>query len=150
VLEGLQDATPVDARIESVSVTPAAPALEVAPAPAPDPGTAGGEEGTEAPAEEVPPPATSSTSPCPGPDPFSTRVVVGCVTVSGSASSRDDVGDLVVRLGEDPLFVEPFISTTTTADEEQVTFSGSVGISPKVYSRRYADLERLLATGGRP
>jgi hypothetical protein len=53
--------------------------------------------------------------------------------------SRAEVGELVTRLGDMGLFVEPFISTTTTGDTEAVTFSGSVGLSEKVYSRRYAD-----------
>jgi hypothetical protein len=54
------------------------------------------------------------------------------------------VGELVVRLGDDPAFVEPFISTTTTADEERVSFSGSVGLSRKLFTKRFADIEALL------
>jgi len=47
-------------------------------------------------------------------------------------------------LGDSALFVEPFISTTTTADGEKVIFTGSVGLSEQVFSNRYADLKRLL------
>jgi hypothetical protein len=81
---------------------------------------------------------------CPGPDPFNTRVVVGCITLSGSAANRSAVSDLVIGLGDSELFVEPFISTTTTADGEGVTFTGSVGLSERVFSNRYTDLDKLL------
>jgi hypothetical protein len=66
------------------------------------------------------------------------------VTLSGTADSRDTVGRLVQGLAGVNGFVEPFISTTTTADEEQVTFTGSVGLSPRVYSHRFADVHKLL------
>lgn len=139
VLDGLEGATPSGARLESLAIT-LAPAPVAPPAPAPP---AEGEEGTAEPAPEVP--AAPVVSPCPGPDPFNTRVVVGCVTLSGTASSRAEVGALVVNLGNDKLFVEPFISTTTTADASDVSFSGSVGLSERVFSKRYADLDKLLA-----
>ena len=44
----------------------------------------------------------------------------------------------MTRWAAGDLFVEPFISTTTTGDSDPVTFSGSVGLSEKVYSHRYA------------
>jgi hypothetical protein len=125
VFQGLQRDTPAGAEITSLQVT-------LAPAPLP---VAEGQE---------PIPVVSA---CPGPDPFNTKVVVGCITISGSADTRKDVGDFVIALGADDLFVEPFISTTTTADDSEVTFSGSVGLSEKVFSGRYADLEQLLGTG---
>ena len=83
-------------------------------------------------------PAAAGASVCPGPDPFQTETIIGCVTLSGTAVSRAQVGELVTNLGSMGLFVEPFISTTTTGDSASVTFSGSVGLSEKVYSRRYA------------
>ena len=52
---------------------------------------------------------------------------------------------LLVNLGDDRLFVEPFISTTTTAEDDVVTFTGSVGLSERAFSKRYADMEKLLA-----
>ena len=121
VLAGLDRATPSGVRVETMAVTvtpPAADAAAVAAAPA--------------------------ASPCPGPDPFNTRTVVGCGTLSGSAGSRAAVGDLVVRLGRDALFVEPFISTTTTGEGAGVVFTGSVGLSEKAFSGRYTDMEKLL------
>lgn len=114
VLDGVRSATPSGASLESLSVTLASPV---------DQATGAGGVGGSA---------------CPGPDPFNTRTVVGCVTLSGTAASRAEVGTLVVNLGDSALFVEPFISTTTTADAAKVTFSGSVGLSRKVYSKRYA------------
>jgi Tfp pilus assembly protein PilN len=112
VLGGIRDATPPGAQLTSLAITVAPP--------------------TDAAAG-----AADTVSACPGPDPYNTRVVVGCLQVSGTAGSRAEVGDMVIALGHSPLFVEPFISTTTTGDAEGVTFSGSVGLSEKVYSGRY-------------
>lgn len=114
VLDGVRDATPFGAQLTTVAVTIA-----------PTTGAAGA---------AVP----AAASACPGPDPFNTRTVIGCVTLSGTAGSRAEVGDMVIALGASPLFVEPFISTTTTDDGQAVTFSGSVGLSEKVLSGRYA------------
>lgn len=145
VLSGLENASPTGADVESVAVT-------MTPPPATPAGTtAAPSTGTEATGEAAAPaPTTPSTvSPCPGPDPFNTKVVVGCITLSGSADSRATVGELVINLGDDKLFVEPFISTTTTAEGDQVMFTGSVGLSTKAFSKRYADLDALLRKEGR-
>lgn len=77
---------------------------------------------------------------CPGPDPFATLVVVGCLTISGTAVDRSTVGRLVEELDRSKEFVEPFISTTTTTEGSGVTFTGSVALDPKVFSGRYDDL----------
>jgi Tfp pilus assembly protein PilN len=132
VLEEFQNATPFAANVESISIAldPNAGSVALGQAPA---------VGEAIPVE----------SPCPGPDPFNTKLVIGCITLSGSAASRADVGELVINLGNEELFVEPFISTTTAGDGTGVTFSGSVGLSDKVYSRRYADLEKLLKGSAR-
>jgi Tfp pilus assembly protein PilN len=136
VLRSMSDAAPSGVVLDSLAVTLAPPAPEPAPAPA---------KGSK----DKPPAAVPATpSPCPGPDPFQTRPVVGCITVSGTAGSRAAVGALVVALRADASFVEPFISTTTTADATKVTFSGSVGLSKKVYSSRYAKLDQLLSGKG--
>lgn len=136
VLSELSMATPADAALTNVAVTlsppPAAPAAAAAPA---------GE--TEAPAAEgLTTDAAAST--CPGPDPFGTRPVVGCLTLSGTAASRDAVGQFVVDLGHSTIFVEPFVSTTTTADGPRVSFTGTVGLSPRAFTGRYDDLDTLL------
>ena len=118
VLDALQAATPSGARVESavVALTPA----------------------------QAPEVAVVEPSLCPGPDPFNTRLVVGCITLSGSAENRRAVGDLVIGLGDSTLFIEPFITATTSADETGVTFTGSVGLSNKVFSDRYADIDDFL------
>ena len=145
VLDGLQDASPSGVRLDSVAATLAPAPVETPATPTPAEEGTVEDESTPAPEPAPTPPVESA---CPGPDPFQTRTVVGCVTLSGSATSRTEVGELVIRLGKDPLFVEPFISTTTTGGEERVTFSGSVGLSEKVFSERYAELEELLAEEG--
>jgi hypothetical protein len=139
ILEGLQRATPSGANVESALVTlnPTPPPPAVVSAPE-------GSMDSDAPTEPPVPAVSMTPSPCPGPDPFNIRAVVGCITLSGSAANRRAVGDLVIRLGDSALFVEPFISTTTTADGEKVIFTGSVGLSEQVFSNRYADLKRLL------
>ena len=132
VLTGLQLAAREGADVETLAITLPPPVVPVtAPVPA---------EGEDAApvAPEVP-----VVSPCPGPDPFNTRVVVGCVELTGSAASRAIVGDFVIRLGNDALFVEPFISTTTS-DGAEVSFTGSVGLSTKAYTSRYAAIKNLL------
>lgn len=128
VLSGLTASTPPGAEFETVAVTIAPPLT---------------------PEEEAAAAAAGTGSACPGPDPFNTRVVVGCVLLTGSADSRASVGDLVVNLGNDALFVEPFISTTTTAEGDDVVFTGSVGLSKKAFSDRYADIDTLLAQEAR-
>ena len=134
VLGALQAATPSGANVESaiVALSPEAPPL---PAAGAEPDTGAG-AATPEPVVEVP-------SLCPGPDPFNTLAVVGCVTLSGSAQNRRSVGDLVIGLGDSKLFVEPFISATTSEDGTGVTFTGSVGLSKRVFSNRYADLDEL-------
>lgn len=117
VLDGVLAATPVGAQLTTVAVTVTGRPLPV--------------DATSA-------VAAPSASACPGPDPFNTRVVVGCVTLAGIAPSRADVGEMVISLGRAGLFVEPFISTTTTGETAEVAFSGSVGLSEKVFSGRYA------------
>ena len=142
ILGALRAATPAGATVASVAVTVSPPPpAPVAPAPAPNGDTA-----------EPPAPAPAPVpveSPCPGPDPFNTRTVVGCVTLSGTADSRATVGSFVIRLGGERLFVEPFINTTTTAEGDEVSFTGSVGLSDKAVSGRYADLDALLEGGAR-
>ena len=119
VLEGIRTASPTGTSLQSIGVTLA-------------PDAAGGSAAAGA------APATAGASMCPGPDPFQTQTIIGCVTLSGTATSRAEVGELVTNLGSMGLFVEPFISTTTAGDAAPVTFSGSVGLSEKVYSNRYA------------
>ncbi|MFC4785484.1 hypothetical protein ACT8ZV_13475 [Nocardioides sp. MAHUQ-72] len=124
VLSGIREASPSGTTLQSIAVTLAADAAAAGATPAPAAGTT---------------PAGASV--CPGPDPFKTETIIGCVTLSGTAVSRAEVGELVTNLGSMGLFVEPFISTTTAGDTATVTFSGSVGLSEKLFSNRYAPAE---------
>jgi len=127
VLSGLERATPRGASVDTVGIT-------VAAAAAPTNGGAA-----------TPTSGDAGAATCPGPDPFKTRRLIGCVTLSGTARSRASVGDLVTNLGGDRLFVEPFISTTTTAEGDELAFTGSVGLSTRALSHRYARIDRLLS-----
>lgn len=127
VLSGIRGASPIGTTLESITITLAPDAVGAAST------TASTGTGADA-------------SVCPGPDPFQTEPVVGCVTLSGTAVSRAEVGELVTRLGGMGLFVEPFISTTTTGDAQSVAFSGSVGLSDKVYSHRYGPIPSAPTT----
>ena len=63
--------------------------------------------------------AAPTVSPCPGPDPFNTKPVIGCMTLSGTAETPVPgrrPGDRAVADAD--LFVEPFISTTSAADRD--------------------------------
>ena len=70
---------------------------------------------------------------CPGPDPFggATKDLVACMEISGTADSRDDVSDFVQRLDQVPLFLEPFVATTTRDTDQEVTWTGTVGITAR-------------------
>lgn len=163
-LLALQDATPAGLEIEDLAVSLLPTDQELANA------TAQSVAGTTAPppdgstpvvADEAEDPESDFTrglsgAACPGPDPFDTTPSIGCVTISGSAEDRDAVSALVEALSRETAFVEPFITTTTTDAAEtgdgtgatagaSVTFSGTVGLTPKVFSGRY---DGLIATLG--
>jgi Tfp pilus assembly protein PilN len=137
-MAALARATPHGASVQSISVKVAPSPVAGQPASSTTGSTAGAADA-----------GADAASTCPGPDPFHTRTLVGCVTLSGSAQSRSSVGRLVLNLGRDPLFVEPFISTTTTAEGDGVAFTGSVGLSTRTFSHRYDDIDALLARGRR-
>jgi len=127
VLDDLRVATPTGVRIETANAT-----INGA-----QPGAKAGETG-----------ATAANA-CPAPNPFVKQASVGCVTLTGTAISRAVVGQFVIKLGSAGVFVAPYVTTTSTADGERVTFSGSVSVSKRVYSNRYADIDALLALGGK-
>lgn len=83
---------------------------------------------------------------CPGSDPFSLVAVVGCITVAGTAVSRDSVGLFVVNVLADDRFLSPFVSTTVLDEETgTVAFTGTISLTAAVYSGRYSDVEFLAA-----
>lgn len=83
----------------------------------------------------------ATTSTCPSPDPFAAPVPsAGCVTISGRATSRVPVGELIDRLEANPMFTSVFVSTAAAGGDGLVTFTGSVGLAPeKAFSGRYQD-----------
>lgn len=89
-------------------------------------------------ADPVPTQRSSTQATCPGPDPFGARPIVGCIQLTGTARSREDVSRYVLALAASKFFVEPFISTTTTS-EQQVSFSGTVGLDPTLLRGEYVD-----------
>ena len=93
--------------------------------------------GTMIPADDGTTPLDESAASCPGPDPFQTNTIVGCLELSGLAPSREAVSQLVQILDDSLLFVEPFVSTTTTDDEDVVKFDGSIGLDERLISARY-------------
>ncbi len=81
----------------------------------------------------IPDPGGELTT-CPNPDPFNTEITIGCLTFSATAANRSQVSDLLRAMEADPMFVGPFVTSTTatgtdTAQAGTVTFTGSAGVS---------------------
>ncbi len=76
---------------------------------------------------------------CPSPDPFGTDMTIGCLTFNATAGDRAQVSELLRTLDADPLFIGPFVTSTTATEvatgangnqtRALVAFSGSAGIS---------------------
>jgi Tfp pilus assembly protein PilN len=80
------------------------------------------------------PSAGEEINPCPNPDPFATDITIGCVTFSGAANTRDQVSAMLNAMAADPLFVGPYVnsSTVTESSDESasgITFTGTAGLS---------------------
>ena len=86
-----------------------------------------------------------AASACPGPDPFNPGTSIGCVNVAGTATSRQAVGKLIENLFADDLFANPYVSATTVDETGKVTFTATVGLTDKAYSKRYSDPNFLKA-----
>lgn len=111
---------------------------------------AGAAAGTTATTPAAPTAAASSAAAgavsCARPDPFHPAAIIGCVTLSGTAPSRDVVGQFVNNLKAGTYYADPFVTTTTvtgTDGVQSVQFSGSVGLTGAAVSGRYADLSWL-------
>lgn len=85
-------------------------------------------------------PGEAAGTPCPGPDPFNPVASVGCVTITGTASSRDAIGTFLTNVDRDDFFASPYVSATTADDKGQVSFSATVGLTDRVYPHRYNDV----------
>lgn len=72
-------------------------------------------------------------NPCPNPDPFGSPIAFGCVTFTASMASREQVSELLRALEQNPLFVGPYVTTSTTTsvegEKDSVSFTGSAGLS---------------------
>lgn len=70
---------------------------------------------------------------CPDADPFTTEVIVGCISFTAQGRDREDVANFLERASANPLFVDPYVTTTSVGETgegaPQVTFSGSAGLS---------------------
>jgi len=91
-------------------------------------------------------PTAASAVQCARPDPFKPAVIIGCVTISGTAPSRDAVGEFVESLKSAKIYADPFIATTVVdgaTGERSVAFNGSVGVTGEIVSGHYADLSWL-------
>lgn len=91
-------------------------------------------------------PASPVDSACPDADPFSQEISIGCLSFSASGKDRKDVSDFLLSAQADPLFVNPYVTTTTISESSEgassVTFSGSVGISLEGLSTLLTDEEK--------
>ena len=144
VLDTLVGLAPAGTTFESTTLALPVPGAVDPAATTPDPAAAeSAAEGAEA-VDPEDDPARGLAATCPGPDPFATETVVACLELTGTAPSRRVVADLVQALAAEKLFVEPFITTTTTDEAATVSFTGSVGVDPRAFTGRYDDLlERL-------
>jgi hypothetical protein len=81
------------------------------------------------------PVAGEALNDCPNPDPFGADITIGCITFSATAKNREQVASLLRELESDPLFVGPYVTSTTTSEVSGngggpvVSFSGSAGVS---------------------
>lgn len=75
----------------------------------------------------------STLNDCPNPDPFKATITIGCATFSATMESRDDVATMLRLLEADPLFVGPYVTTSTATtiegEGDVVSFTGSAGVS---------------------
>lgn len=80
------------------------------------------------------PAAGGTLNSCPNPDPFGTEATIGCITFNANAGDRAQVSRLLEVLEADPLFVGPYVTTTSVTLAEEggasgVTFAGTAGVS---------------------
>ena len=81
------------------------------------------------------PAAGGTLNACPNPDPFGTEATIGCITFNANAADRKEVSRLLEVLEADPLFVGPYVTSTSVSPgvnggpASDVTFAGTVGVS---------------------
>ncbi len=88
--------------------------------------------------------SSSPTSVCPSANPFSPVSMVTCVQFTGTANGREDVAVFLTNLNSSAKFASVYVPVTDSGDGKAVTFNGSVGITEKFFTNRYADDAYLL------
>jgi Tfp pilus assembly protein PilN len=95
------------------------------------------------PASATPDPAAPAASACPSPDPYVVPdAAAGCVTITGSATTRAALGNWETRISGSKLFSNLFISSSQAAadvDQQAITFSATLAVTKAAYVNRYAD-----------
>jgi hypothetical protein len=87
---------------------------------------------------------SSPASVCPSANPFSPVPMVTCVQFTGTANGREDVAVFLTNLNSSDKFANVYVPVTDAGDGKAVTFNGSVGITKKFFTNRYADDAYLL------
>jgi hypothetical protein len=88
--------------------------------------------------------AAAAGAGCSPADPFGKVSIVTCLQFTGTAAGREGVAKFLSNLTASAKFAAPYVPVTDSVDGKGVTFSGSVGITDKFYSNRYADDGYLL------
>ena len=92
----------------------------------------------------------SVASTCPPPNPFKPVKIVTCVQFTGTATKREDVARFLLKLHANPRFASAYVPVTDSGEDKPVTFTGSLGITEKFYTGRYAkDTDLLNVTGAK-
>jgi hypothetical protein len=92
--------------------------------------------------------AAAAGAACTSPDPFTKAAIVTCAQFTGTSAGREGVAKFLANLTKSDKFAIPYVPVTDSADGKGVTFNGSVGITDKFYSNRYADDGYLLKGSG--
>jgi Tfp pilus assembly protein PilN len=116
--------------------------VDTTPAPVAVPG--GAETATP------PVPVAPTSGACPSPDPYlPPGATAGCITINGTAESRQALGDWESKLSRTDVFADLFISSSTAGAVEggdAITFTASVSVTDQAYAGRYADPTFLEGT----
>lgn len=80
---------------------------------------------------------TATAGACPSTDPFQPTPMIGCVTVTGNAPNRAAVSAMLTKLAANPLFVSPFVSSSTSDPKKGITYTLQVGLTQKALSGAY-------------
>lgn len=133
VVARLYDTAPDGVGLDTVDIT-----VDTQPVPAETPAASTGE-----PAAPAVPAVPTTSGACPSPDPYlPPDATAGCIAITGSAASREELGRWEASLGRTNLFADLFISDSQAAAEDgadAITFTASVSITAKAYTDRYAD-----------